>query len=243
MTTVLRGEWGFKGTVTSDGYVNTGYYNNTLEELVAGMDYSCCDSNGANAQRILNAIEGGDGNILQHMRQAAKRNLYVMTHTARMNGLGNGASVIAIVPAWEMAVFAANIVIGALFVVCLAPVSYTHLDVYKRQGQADAVLSTVEALAGEHRVQHLVAGLVLSFIGADLRLHLIQVRLPLLRVRLCPEHHDLVLQVMIFPVDEVDAVSGHLILLILLLQHVLNRLQLSQHPQLTALKMMGVQDS
>ena len=119
MTTVLRGEWGFKGTVTSDGYVNTGYYNNTLEELVAGMDYSCCDSNGANAQRILNAIEGGDGNILQHMRQAAKRNLYVMTQTARMNGLGNGASVIAIVPAWEMAVFAANIVVGALFVVCL----------------------------------------------------------------------------------------------------------------------------
>lgn len=119
MTTVLRGEWGFKGTVTSDGYVNTGYYNNTLEELVAGMDYSCCDSNGANAQRILNAIEGGDGNILQRMRQAAKRNLYVMTQTARMNGLGNGASVIAIVPAWEMAVFAANIVVGALFVVCL----------------------------------------------------------------------------------------------------------------------------
>ena len=113
MTTVLRGEWGFKGTVTSDGYVNTGYYNNTLEELVAGMDYSCCDSNGANAQRILNAIEGGDGNILQHMRQAAKRNLYVMTQTARMNGLGNGASVIAIVPAWEMAVFAANIVEGS----------------------------------------------------------------------------------------------------------------------------------
>ncbi len=50
MTTVLRGEWGFKGPVTSDGYVNTGYYKNTLEELVAGMDYSCCDSNGANAR-------------------------------------------------------------------------------------------------------------------------------------------------------------------------------------------------
>ena len=63
----------------------------------------------------------------------------------------------------------------------------------RHAGQADAVLSTVEALAGEHRVQHLVAGLVLSFIGADLRLHLIQVRLPLLRVRLCPEHHDLML--------------------------------------------------
>ena len=119
MTTVLRGEWGFKGTVTSDGYVNTGYYNNTLEELVAGMDYSCCDSNGSNAQRVLNAINNGDGYILQCMRQAAKRNLYVMTQTARMNGLGDGRQVIAIVPAWEMAVFVANIVVGAIFIVAL----------------------------------------------------------------------------------------------------------------------------
>lgn len=117
MTTVLRDEWGFEGHVTSDGYVNTGYYNNTLEELVAGMDYSCCDSNGSNAQKILNAINNGDGYILKLMRQSAKRNLYVMTKTARMNGLGDGATVISIVPAWEMAVLVANIVIGAMLVV------------------------------------------------------------------------------------------------------------------------------
>ena len=116
LTTVLRDEWGFQGHVTSDGYVNTGYYNNTLEELTAGMDYSCCDSAGANAARILAAIEAGDGYILQCMRQAAKRNLYVMAQSASMNGLGSGATVIAIVPTWEMAVFVANIVIGVLFV-------------------------------------------------------------------------------------------------------------------------------
>ena len=117
MTTVLRDEWGFKGHVTSDGYVNTGYYNNTLEELEAGQDYSCCDSAGSNAQKILNAINNGDGYALQLMRLAAKRNLYVMTQTARMNGLGNGSTVISIVPAWESAVFAANIVLGAALVV------------------------------------------------------------------------------------------------------------------------------
>ena len=119
LTTVLREEWGFQGHVTSDGYVNTGYYNNTLEELVAGMDYSCCDSSGANAQRILNAINSGDGYILQCMREAAKRNLYVMTKSASMNGLGDGSSVISIVPAWEMAVFVLNIVLGVLFIILL----------------------------------------------------------------------------------------------------------------------------
>ena len=119
LTTVLRDEWGFQGHVTSDGYVNTGYYSNTLEELEAGMDYSCCDSAGSNAQRILNAIKAGDGNMLKQVRRAAKNNLYVMTKTASMNGLGNGSAVVAIVPAWEMAVAVTNIVVAVLLVACL----------------------------------------------------------------------------------------------------------------------------
>ncbi len=120
LTTVLRGEWGFKGTVTSDGYVDTGYFNNALECLEAGMDYSCSDSSGSIASRIQKAIDNGDGYALQLMRQAAKRNLYVWAQTAAMNGLGNGAKTIAIVPAWEMAVFVVNIVIVVLFVAMLA---------------------------------------------------------------------------------------------------------------------------
>ena len=135
LTTVLRNEWGFKGTVTSDGYVNTGYYNNTLEELEAGMDYSCCDSAGSNAQRILNAIKGGDGNILKLVRQSAKRNLYVMTQSARLNGLGNGGVAIAIVPAWEMGVFVANIVVGVLFAACLVLTVATSFG--KKQTKAE----------------------------------------------------------------------------------------------------------
>lgn len=134
LTTVLRNEWGFKGHVTSDGYVNTGYYNNTLEELVAGMDYSCCDSAGANADRILNAINKGDGYILQCMRLAAKRNLYVMTQSSSMNGLGNGATVVTVVPDWEMAVFNMNIILVVLFAVSLAgAITFTVLDEIKRK--------------------------------------------------------------------------------------------------------------
>ena len=42
-----------------------------------------------------------------------------MTKSASMNGLGNGSSVIAIVPAWEMAVAVTNVVVAVLLVVCL----------------------------------------------------------------------------------------------------------------------------
>ncbi|MCD8326815.1 MAG: glycoside hydrolase family 3 C-terminal domain-containing protein [Lachnospiraceae bacterium] len=118
LTTVLKGEWGFKGHVTSDGYVNTGYYNNTLEEFDAGMDYSCLDSNGVNGARLVSAINDGDGHMLEVLREAAKRNLYVAAQSARMNGLGNGATMVAIAPTWEVALVVANIVIIVLFAAC-----------------------------------------------------------------------------------------------------------------------------
>ncbi len=119
LTTVLKGEWGYKGHVTSDGYVNTGYYNNTLEEFAAGMDYSCLDSNRVNGTRVVNAINDGDGYMLERLRDAAKRNLYVASRSARMNGLGNGGVYIAVAPAWEVAVLVVNIVLAALFALFL----------------------------------------------------------------------------------------------------------------------------
>ena len=117
LTELLRGEWDYQGHVTSDGYVTLGYFQNTLEELEAGMDYSCIDSSGANAENIIEAVESGDGYALQLLRETAKRNLYVMAHTASMNGLGSGVSVVSIVPAWECALLAVDLVSLVLFVV------------------------------------------------------------------------------------------------------------------------------
>lgn len=127
LTDLLRGEWGFEGHVTSDGYVSTGYFQNTYEELVAGMDYSCIDTDGVNAERMIEGIEGGDGYLLQILRQSAHRNLYVMVHTARMNGLGEGGgTVVTVLPAWEAAVLFLNIgVIAAMVIfVVLSVVTY-----------------------------------------------------------------------------------------------------------------------
>lgn len=125
ITNLLRDEWGFEGHVTSDGYVQSGYFDNTLEELVAGMDYSCCDSIGLNAQRMLSAINDGDGYILEKTRELAKHNLYVMTKSWRMNGMGEGTNVLHIVPVWQTLLLLLNAVslIGLAVFTVLAVVS------------------------------------------------------------------------------------------------------------------------
>ncbi len=112
LTNVLRGEWGFKGHVTSDGYVDIGFYNNPKEELVAGYDFSCLDSSGWNGSQIVKYIEeNDDGYLLSCLRSAAKHNLYVMAHSARMNTYASGGTVITVVPAWETALTAVNLVV------------------------------------------------------------------------------------------------------------------------------------
>lgn len=127
LTDLLRGEWGFEGHVTSDGYCTQNYFQNTYEELVAGMDYSCIDTSGVNAANMLEGINSGDGYLLKVLRESAHRNLFVMSRTSRMNGLGEGGgTVITILPAWEKAIFYVNVccMIGFVIFTILSIVTY-----------------------------------------------------------------------------------------------------------------------
>ncbi|MCD8053653.1 MAG: glycoside hydrolase family 3 C-terminal domain-containing protein [Lachnospiraceae bacterium] len=117
LTTVLKTEWGFKGHVTNDGYVGLGYQVDFLENIVAGMDYACMDTSGDFAAAVVEAVEDGDGYILQCLRDAAKRNLYVMAHSVSINEVYSGGSVYVIVPGWQLALMVANVIGIAGFVV------------------------------------------------------------------------------------------------------------------------------
>ena len=120
LTDWLRGEIGFLGNATSDGYTTLGYYQNILNEVTAGMDYSCIDFTGAVAEVLIETInEDEDGYILETLREMTHRNLYVMTHTARMNSLASGGTVVTTVPTWEIVLMVENLVVAILFVVFL----------------------------------------------------------------------------------------------------------------------------
>ncbi len=120
LTNILRGEWGFQGHVTSDGYVDLGFYNNPKEEVVAGYDFSCLDSAGWNGSQIVKYINANDdGYLLGYLREAARHNLYVMAHSARMNTYASGGTIVSVTPTWEIALTAVNLTVILAFAVLM----------------------------------------------------------------------------------------------------------------------------
>ena len=114
ITGILKGEWGFTGHITTDAFTSSSLYKtHYLEELIAGIDYTCWDS--ANiGEAIAEAIDGGDGTILEALRLSAKHNVYAAVNTISVNGLSSSSIVLTIVPWWETALVCAAAVFAAL---------------------------------------------------------------------------------------------------------------------------------
>ena len=118
LNNVLRGEWGFKGHITSDGYSSLAYKNHFAEFLVTGQDYYCMDA-GMFGSSIGKLIDQGDTAIITALRRAAKNNLYVDSRSIAVNGLTNGSIVITVVPGWQKAILIATAVFAAGFIGCV----------------------------------------------------------------------------------------------------------------------------
>ena len=129
---VLRGEWNFKGHVTSDGYSSLAYKNHFAEFLVTGQDYYCMDA-GMYGSSIGKLINEGDTALIGALRRAAKNDLYVDSRSIAVNGLTNGSVVVTIVPGWQKALLIANAVCAAGFVGCLVAGIVTMFTGKKRE--------------------------------------------------------------------------------------------------------------
>ena len=118
LNNVLRGEWGFKGHITSDGYSSLAYKNHFAEFLVTGQDYYCMDA-GMFGSSIGKLIDQGDTAIITALRRAAKNDLYVDSRSIAVNGLTNGSIVVTVVPGWQKAMLIATAVFAVGFVGCV----------------------------------------------------------------------------------------------------------------------------
>lgn len=114
---VLRKEWGFKGATITDALPSWKNYARTLESIVGGSDFFCFDDRVLDLQR---AISGGDGYILQCVRESNKRFYYAFLQSNLVNGLTNDVVVTSFVAWWQPALIAANIAFSVLAVGALA---------------------------------------------------------------------------------------------------------------------------
>jgi beta-glucosidase len=119
LTNVLRGEWGFEGHITTDGFSASSLYKtHYLEMYTAGLDFFCLDS-GYNASAIEEAINAGDGNMMRMLRDMAKHNIYAAVHSVSVNGLSSNSVVVTVVPFWQTAMLVATAVFALVFVICV----------------------------------------------------------------------------------------------------------------------------
>lgn len=114
---VLRKEWGFNGQQETDGVAGGAYKSHFATSLSAGTTTYCIDPTGSAASAIVEEIRSNDdGNMLLNLRDAVKRYHYMLSHTNLINGLSMNATVESIMPWWQIALYAIDVVFALLMV-------------------------------------------------------------------------------------------------------------------------------
>lgn len=129
---VLKGEWGFRGQVTGDAWSDRGFQNHYLEELVAGLDFDTWNYKKI-GDAVKEAINGGDGYILQLLRDSAKQSVYTEAHSIVINGLTSNSVVVKITPWWQIAMVSGIIASFALMLAGIVAYVVTAVAEHRKQ--------------------------------------------------------------------------------------------------------------
>ena len=134
MTTVLRGEWGFKGINMTDSSKDSASYMGTADALRAGTNQFNNDPGRvAEANNLL--VKERDGFIWGKLREVAHNFLYAMSRSNLINGLAKEVPIENYTPWWQPALIALNIGVGALTFGCLCMFAFTWIVGRKKEGK------------------------------------------------------------------------------------------------------------
>ncbi len=133
MTTVLRGEWGFKGINMTDSSKDSASYMGTGDALNAGTNQFNNDP-GRVSEANAYLTKQRDGHIWGKLREVAHNFLYAMSRTMLVNGLAKEVTVESFTPWWQPAMIGVNIAIGVLTLGSFCMFLYCLIAGRKKEG-------------------------------------------------------------------------------------------------------------
>lgn len=131
LTEVLRNEWGYMGFVNSD--CPDGPYMSFVDGIQAGNDTWDNSHDGS----VYDPWKD-DPTIMQHLREASKRIIYVTLHSNAMNGISTSTRVRPVRTWWQNAILAIQITLTSITVVCAAMLVLSMLFGKKKNKGAEA---------------------------------------------------------------------------------------------------------
>lgn len=111
---ILRGEWGYKGIITTDNITMALGYADPIAAKFAGIDNWRNRQNQVIGQ-MYNKYGGTDFKLYEAMRNSAKYSLYTSANSVVMKGISANASVVLVTPWWIPTVITVNIVLALMF--------------------------------------------------------------------------------------------------------------------------------
>ncbi len=112
LRTVLRGEWGFKGYITTD-MAGTTEYMRPVEAVKSGV--TLFDNNSTQQADILYEAMPNDTTLQKAARDAAHYTLYAFANSNAMNGYDENVFSKAAMPWWQVGMITLDVVLGILF--------------------------------------------------------------------------------------------------------------------------------
>ncbi|MCX4314843.1 MAG: hypothetical protein OSJ83_13455, partial [Clostridia bacterium] len=113
MQTVLRGEWGYMGSIIDDALTQTQYYSVGADMLLAGTDIFCLD--GQRGSQIKNLIKStDDGTLVKALQEANKRIFYTLLKSSLGGSIKSGDVFENSLYWWQSALIAVNVILGVI---------------------------------------------------------------------------------------------------------------------------------
>lgn len=111
MQDVLRGEWGYEGSIIDDALTESQYYSVTADMLAAGTNIFCLD--GYRAGQIRTLIQStDDGYLLKELQESNKRIFYALIHSSMGGSIGDSYEYTDSIEWWQGLLIGVNVVLG-----------------------------------------------------------------------------------------------------------------------------------